>query len=149
MPEHPTSPEDALRAIQTARVAAADAFSRHSWRYDLVYALLAASMVASEALPNGISLLGIGICVLCLGWLARAWAGQHGMWIRPLTPKKARWVAIGIAACIALLMLVSVAATRNGHADFALMLAPAGFVIALAGSRLWRHVHRREMTPVP
>jgi CHASE2 domain-containing sensor protein len=87
--------------------------------------------------------------VLCLCWLARAWAGQHGMWIRPRTPKRARWVAIGIAACIASLMLVSVAATRNGHADVALMLAPAGFVIALAGSRLWRYVHRREMTPVP
>ncbi len=149
--EYP-SPEDALAEIQRGNTAVADNFSRHTWSYDLIYSVLVAAMVAGWALKVPIALGIEAVCLLALFVLARTWANRHGVWITGIKPPKARWIAILMGLSIGAILLVNLIVS---HSDLPVLSGvrawvPAGtgvvaFLLALRGSRLWRHVYRREM----
>lgn len=150
-----TRPEDlsplaALEQARAARSAVVDRVGKSSWSYDLIYSALASGLVASQALPVPTSVLGMGACTLALVVLSRTWASRTGVWITGVTPAKARWVAIGLGLVMATLMLAGVYLRRTtGEPWGPLALFPAAFLVALAGSRLWWAVYRRETRILP
>jgi len=136
---------DALASINQARAAAGDAFSRHSWRYDIIYSLLVAAFISTFALPFPYQPIACGAVGIMLALLAIGWARKHGVWISGITPKRARWVAGLIGVVAAGLSVATVVAARQGLPLFAAPAAVAGFIAALVGSRWWRAVYRRDM----
>ncbi|MGZ3306386.1 MAG: hypothetical protein ACXU8U_11050 [Asticcacaulis sp.] len=140
------SPADALELIRRSQSATADRISRGGWLYDTIYSVLLAGMIAGAALglPRGLAV--VTACGALLLLLAFTWAKHHGVWLSGVTPLRARWVAFGLSACLVPLYLLSTWAALH-HWSPAVPVAAgfATFVVALAGSRLWRRVYRREM----
>ena len=132
---------EALDAMGLARADLAAKMSEGSWRYDLTYSALAGLIVGGQALPlgwsGGASLLGAG----ALSLLARDWARKKGVWVCGVTPRRARWVSLGLGIVIAALCAWVFFVTYRGGSRW--VAAPAALVAAgcaLAGSRLWRRV---------
>lgn len=144
------SPLDAIEQARAARASVADRVAKTSWTYDLIYSALVSGLVASQALPVPTSVLGMVACTLALVVLSRTWAGRTGVWISGVTPARARWVAIGLGLAMAALMFAAVYLRRTtGEPWASLALAPVAFMVALAGSRLWWAVYRRETRILP
>jgi len=140
------SAENALKSIHKTQAAAGDRFSRDTWSYDLPYSVLVAAFVGGLGLPVPFDLLVPIAAGGALGGLAWGWARKHGVWISGTTPRRARWVAAGLGIVIgALAMAAMFARIEGGGVVFSLAAAVAAFVAALAGSRWWRAVYRREM----
>jgi hypothetical protein len=136
---------DALASIDAARATAGDAFSRHSWSYDLIYSLLIGVFVATFALPFRIQPLAWAATGGLLALLAWGWARKHGVWISGVKPKRARWIAAVIGLVCAGLALATQVAASQGLPLFAAPAAVAAFIAALVCSRWWRAVYRTEM----
>lgn len=144
-PETDYSPAELLASVRQSQTVLADGYSRHSWTYDLIYSALVAVMVGGYGLPLPYPLLVEAVALAGLVVLAKLWARKHGIWISGVTPKRARWAAIGIGAAMLPLFLINVWAARRGDAVLIPYLTGAlSFIVALAGSRLWRHLFRRE-----
>ena len=137
--------QDALASIDAVRATAGDAFSRHSWSYDLVYSLLTAVFVLSFGMPVPYQPLVAAVAVGMLILLAWGWARKHGVWISGVKPKRARWVAAVIGLVSAGLSVATMAAAHEGFPLFAAPAAVAAFIAALVCSRWWRAVYRREL----
>ena len=140
------SAENALKSIRDAQAAAGDRFSRDTWSYDLPYSILAAAVVGGLGLPRPFYILVPVIAFVALSGLAWGWAHKHGVWIRGTTPRRARWVAIGLGFVMASLAIAVMFARLEGVGSvFGGVMAVATFIAALVGSRWWRAVYRREM----
>lgn len=143
-------PAEALAAIHASRQAVHDRVATGSWRYDLIYAALAATMIGAQALDQPFAVLGtsvsIGGLASLFGWEAR----RTGVRLTGVSPRRARWVAIGLGLVFGAMMLGVVAVKNDLGLDLPLLptalAAMAGaFAVALAGSRLWRRVYTAEM----
>lgn len=148
MTDDPT-PAEALEAIRQSRAAAERQVARGSWRYDLTYSAIVAAMVGSQALDMPISTLAIALGVLALAVLFRRYSDQLGVTVTGMTPRRARWVAIGLGLSLLPLMLAAIVLNHRHPPLLIQLLGMAGlmvaaFVIALVGSRLWLRVYRRE-----
>lgn len=146
--DHQT-PTEALAAIEASRRAVHDRVATGGWRYDITYSVIAAGMVAGQAFDNPWNVLASTLGVIGLMVIFRKESQRTGLKLTGVSPKWARWVAIGIgllfAACI-----VGLALLRRERPDLPVELiagvtAAAMFVVALIGSRLWRRVYRAEM----
>ncbi|ESQ86425.1 hypothetical protein ABENE_18530 [Asticcacaulis benevestitus DSM 16100 = ATCC BAA-896] len=145
-PKTDLSPAELLASVRASQAIMADGFSRHSWTYDLTYSALAAVMVGGYGLPLPYPFLIEGLALAGLVVLAKLWARKHGIWISGLTPKRARWAAIGIGAAMLPLLFITVWAARLHNAPLVPYLAGGlSFIVALAGARLWRYLLRREV----
>lgn len=145
----PIDPAEALASIRAARDSVEARVSSKSWSYDVPYAALVAGMVGAQAGPLPVGPLGSGIGVLALALLYRAESRRTGLRILGTTPRRARWVAIGLGA-VMLVAMLGLLYVRRSRPDLPLGLITAGvmafvFVAALIGSRLWRRVFRAEM----
>lgn len=145
----PIDPAEALASIQSARDSVEARIATKGWSYDIPYALLVAGMVGAQAGPLPFGPLGSGVGVVLLVALYRAESRRTGVRILGTTPRRARWVAIGLGAVMAAAML-GLVYVRRSRPDLPLVPIVAGvmalvFVAALIGSRLWRRVFRAEM----
>lgn len=149
MTDDQPTPAEALAAIRDSRRAVQRRVAAGSWRYDLSYSAILAMMVGSQVLDMPLNTLGVAIGVLLLAVLFRREADRLGVSITGLSPRRARWVAIGLGLAILPLMLAAIAASRLIDEGAALALVALGlmvatFGLALAASRLWLRVYRRE-----
>lgn len=137
-------PADALKAIGQAQAHVADGFSRDTWGYDLTYSALAAGLIAATALGTPLNVAMTTICTLALVTLANAWKQKHGIWVSGLAPGATRWIALGMGAVILVIGITGlVLKERTQNPWPPLAGAALTFVIALAGSRLWRAAYRK------
>jgi hypothetical protein len=145
----PIDPAAALAAIRTARDSVETRVSSRGWHYDIPYAAIVAVMVGAQALPPLFSILGSVLGVTGLLVMFRAESRRTGVRILGTTPRRARWVAIGLGGVMVLTML-GLVYVRHNRPDLPLGLITAGVMVvvfsaALTGSRLWRRVFRAEM----
>ena len=138
-------PSAALDSVRRTQSALADRVSRGGWLYDLAYSALLAGAVFAMAFPQPYNWLAFATCVGLLLVLARVWANHVGVWISGYTPARARWVAYGLALCLVPLLLLNLfIKEQDWPAWVAAATSGAAFLLALAASRLWRAVYRRE-----
>lgn len=136
---------DALDSIRTTQSALADRVSRGGWLYDTAYSVLVAVMVGSMALPQPTSWIAFSVAMLLLVVLMRVWSNHYGVSLSGISPRRARWVAWGMAPVYVGLMLVNLIGADKGWGVWVpIVTTAAGLVAAFAGSRLWRVVYRRE-----
>ncbi|NJC42705.1 hypothetical protein GGQ87_003000 [Brevundimonas alba] len=148
MTENPT-PAEALEAIRQSRKAAERRVARGSWRYDLTYSAIFAAMIGSQALDMPINSLGVAGGLLALALLYRRETERLGVAVNGMTPRRARWVAIGLGLAMLPLMLAAIVLNYREpplhiHLLGIAALSLVAFVFALVGSRLWLRVYRRE-----
>lgn len=137
---------ESLRALTQAREAVADRLDREAGWYDPLYALLVGGMIASQALPFPYGTLAIAMLLLPLVLLYRVKQRRSGVRMWGITPKRARWVAVGLAAVCLCLMLGATWLGLNGHRLLAAAtMGPLAAAVAFIGSRLWRRVFRAEL----
>ncbi len=148
MNEDPT-PAEALAAIRRSQHDVQRKVAAGSWRYDLGYSAVCAMMVGAQALDMPLNTLGAAVGVLLLTVLFRREANRLGVSVSSMSPRRARWVAIGLG--LALVPLMVLAILLNHFAAPGVMLAlgaaalmAAAFIVVLIGSRLWLRVYRRE-----
>lgn len=140
------NPSEALSAVRGARADLAARLDEGSWGYDLIYSALAGVIVGGQALPMGWNLAASLGGALALGLLARDWARRKGVWVCGVTPRRARWVSLGLGVGIAAVSAVVFLMTYGGGSRWiAIPAAIVAAVMALAGSRLWRQVFKLDL----
>ncbi len=145
-PSDTFNPTQALDAVHSTRADLASRLDEGSWRYDLIYSGLAGVIVGGQALPMGWNALASVVGAGALGLLARDWARRKGVWVCGVTPRRARWVSVGLGLAIGALCAAVFFMTYNGGSRWiALPAGLAAAVAALIGSRLWRQVYRRDL----
>lgn len=143
------TPAEALAAIERSRQTVHDRIASGGWRYDLTYAALMAGMVGGQALDTPFNILASSLGILGLAVIFQHETRRTGLRLTGVSPKYARWVAIGIgllfAACIVGLALVRRESPDTPVWVVATAAMSFAFAVALIGSRLWRRVYRAEM----
>jgi len=148
MTKDPT-PAEALAAIQRSQQDIQRKVAAGSWRYDIGYSAICAMMVGTQALDMPLSTLGVAVGVLLLTVLFRREANRLGVSITGLSPRRARWVAIGLGMVLIPLMVLAILLNHFATSGVMLALGAAAlmataFIFCLIGSRLWLRVYRRE-----
>ncbi|RZJ03026.1 MAG: hypothetical protein EON89_13075 [Brevundimonas sp.] len=148
MTKDPT-PAEALAAIQRSQQDIQRKVAAGSWRYDIGYSAICSMMVGTQALDMPLSTLGVAVGVLLLTVLFRREANRLGVSITGLSPRRARWVAIGLGMVLIPLMVLAILLNHFATSGVMLALGAAAlmataFVFCLIGSRLWLRVYRRE-----
>jgi len=138
------SPAEALAAIRDSRDAVARRVAKGSWTYDLTYSAVTAVMIGAHAFPSPVGVLGSSFGALGLALLSRQWAAKNGVFVSGVSPRRARWVALGLGVVLVGMILGVVWARREGVWWLPLPLAAATFVASLTASRLWLRVYRAE-----
>lgn len=143
------TPAEALAAIEASRKAVHDRVATGGWRYDLTYSVIAAGMVAGQAFDNPWNVLASSLGVLGLVIIFQLETKRTGLRLTGLSPRWARWVAVGIGLVFAAIMIGLVVIRRQSPETpvglIAGVAAVVSFVMALIGSRIWRRVYRAEM----
>lgn len=147
--EQTPDPAEALAAIKRSQDDVHRRVAAGSWRYDLTYSALCAGMVGSQVLDAPLNTLGVALGVIGLAVLFRREANRLGVSITGLSPRRARWVAIGLGMVLLPLMLAAIILNARVESPVTLALGAAGlmaaaFALCLIGSRLWLRVYRRE-----
>lgn len=144
MSEDPT-PAEALASIRAARSSVGDRLKVH-WSYDLAYGLICGGVVASIGVPVPYGSLMLVVCMLGLVLMIHWYRKQTGVWISGLSPRRARWVALGLGFVLVGLCIASLLLTRRLGLWWAPFAAGAAAgLIAVVASRLWMRVYRREL----
>lgn len=149
MTDDQPTPAEALAAIEASRKRAQARVAKGSWRYDVIYSGLLAGMVGSQALDMPLSAVGTCLGVVGLAMLFRREADRLGVSITGMSPKRARWVAIGLGMIFVLLVVAMILLKQFAPSALVFGLGVAGlmllsFGLGLTGSRLWLRVYRRE-----
>ncbi|MFN3930772.1 MAG: hypothetical protein ACK4JY_03385 [Brevundimonas sp.] len=142
------NPHEALAAIQEARTGVASV-ADYPIGYDILYGAVCALLVAGPGLPGRWPVAVIPVAMAGLVWMMTAWRKKFGWWVNGYSPKKARWVAYGLGAVFLALAFLSVRGQGAGPDWLFLVSGALGFVAAIAGSRLWHVVWRRELAEGP
>ncbi len=146
--DHQT-PAEALAAIAASRKAVHDRVATGGWRYDLTYAVIMAGMVGGQAFDAPWNVVASSLGVLALAVIFQRETKRTGLRLTGVSPRWARWVAIGtgllFAACIVGLALIRRESPQTSVTLIAGIAAAAMFIVALIGSRIWRRVYRAEM----
>lgn len=139
------SPAEALEAVRRAQATVAEKVGKGSWSYDLTYSALVGVIVGNPVLPSPWSLAALVAAIAGLAALGYRWAARNGVWVSGLTPRRARWVAIGLGVVMAGMVIGSrVVAEDFGFWQGSLALGAVAALIALVASRLWLKVYRAE-----
>lgn len=138
------SPQEALASIHAARNGVAPP-TEYPLSYDLFYGLVCGLLVAGQGMPQPWSFIVLPFALGGLAGMVMWWRKKFGWWVSGYSPKRARWVAIGLAAVMIGLMGLSIYGRHVGPSWLFVVAGVLGFVAAIAGSRLWLHVWRREL----
>jgi hypothetical protein len=149
MSEDPT-PAEALAAIARSRREVHDKIATHGWRYDLCYSALVAGLIGSQALDQPFAVAGTSLGIAGLIIIFQQETRRSGVRVTGVSPRQARWVAIGLGLVLATVMIGVVFLKHEVGPDLPLVpitlaVMAAVFALALIGSRLWRRVYRAEM----
>lgn len=137
-------PREALAAIASARQAVPGDL-KYPVTYDLAYGAVCGLLVAGQGMPQPWSAFVLVFSLLGLVFMIHWWRRQHGWWVNGYSPRRARWVAIGIATVLVGLMILSIWGRVSGVAWTPLATGAAGFITAIVGGRLWMHVWKRDL----
>lgn len=142
-------PVEALAAIQRAQKDVHRKVGAGSWRYDITYSAVIAGMIGSQALGMPLSTLGVAIGVMVLMIMLRRESDRLGVMVTGVSPRRARWVAFGLGMVLLGMMLAMIVLESKAPSVAILAFGTAvimvlSFVVALAASRLWLRVYRRE-----
>lgn len=139
-------PAEALAAIHAAKQGLAP--THYPIGYDLVYGAVCGLLVAGPGLPQPWSLLILALALAGLVLMARTWRDRMGYWINGYSPRRARWIAIGLATVFIALIGVTLYGKYVGPDWLFLVSGALGFVAAIIGGRLWMRVWRGELAEV-
>jgi len=143
MTQDPT-PQEALAAIREARADLA-APANYPVGYDLLYGAVCGLLVAGPGAPHPWGVIVLPVAMAGLALMITSWRAKFGWWVNGYSPKRARWVAFGLAAVFLGLVLLSLYGRGSGPDWLFLISGGLGFVLAIAGSRLWMRVWRKEL----
>ena len=138
------SPHEALASIKAAREGLAPP-TDYPIGYDLLYGGICALLVAAPGAPQPWSVALLPIAMAGLALMVVSWRKKYGWWVSGYSPKRARWVAFGMGAVFVGLVLLSLYGRGAGPAWLFLVSGALGFVAAIAGSRLWLRVWRKDL----
>jgi hypothetical protein len=142
------NPHEALASIKAARAGVAPP-ADYPLAYDLAYGVICALLVAGQGLPRPWSFIVLPIALCGLAGLVMWWRKTYGWWVSGVSPRRARWVAFGLMAVLVGLISLTLYGRTVGPSWLYLVSGGLGFVAAIAGSRLWLHVWRRELAEGP
>lgn len=138
-------PKDALAQIQAARSSVVQS-ADYPVGYDIAYGGVCGLLVAGQGMPgswpNIVLLIALAGLALMVAW----WRKRVGWWVNGYSPKRARWVAIGLAALFIILMGVSLYGRYVGPWWLFLVSGAIGWIAAALAGRLWMRVWRKEMS---
>ncbi len=137
-------PNEALDRIREARAGVPGTLA-YPVGWDLAYGAICGLMVASQGLPTPWAMLALVIALVGLAISVQWWRNRVGWWVSGYSPKRARWVAIGLAAILIGLMGLSIWGKSSGIVWMPLAPGASGFVSAILGGRLWMHVWKRDL----
>ncbi|WP_122465464.1 hypothetical protein [Brevundimonas lutea] len=138
------NPAEALASIRQARDTLLPP-ATYPISYDLIYGVICGLLVACQGLPQPWSLLVLVISLAGLALMVRMWRDRMGYWINGYSPRRARWVAIGMVVVFIALMGGSLYGRYVGPDWLFLVTGALGFVTAIIGGRVWMAVWRREL----
>ena len=96
-------------------------------------------------MPQPWSSICLVVALAGLAFSVHWWRGKYGWWINGYSPKRARWVAIGLAGVLIALMGVSLYGKYVGPDWLFLVSGGVAFVASILGGRVWMAVWRREL----
>jgi len=139
------TPAQALEAARLSRHTLGDRLNPPGW-YGPLYALMLGGMVAAQALEPVWSLFTSVACFTVIVAAHRIKVRTMGVSVLGVTPRRARWVAVGLALVFLTIFAVAVGLKLRADLWWApLAGAPVAAAAALFGSRLWLRVYRREL----
>ena len=143
MTQDQPTPAEALASVRASREGVAGRL-QYPWWYDAIYAGSAGGLVAGQALPSPGPVLTSLACVLALTLMYRAFTQRTGVSVTGLTPRRARWVALGLMVALIVLVL---AAMRVGENVWwaPLALGAVAAAVAYVASNLWLKVYRIDL----
>lgn len=143
------SPQEALESIRATRATVYRQMDKWPVWYDLAYGGATGIMVGGQALPTiyGAACTAIGLCLLVV--MVRKWTDRTGFWVDGYSPKRARWVAFGLAGVLVALIIGAVSLRENGPLWTPLAFGLAAGVLAIIGSRIWTRVYVAETKELP
>ena len=142
MSQDPT-PAEALASIRQARDTVAPA--TYPFGYDLLYGAVCGLLVAGQGLPTPWAFVALAIALTGLALMVRLWRDKMGYWINGYSPRRARWIAIGLAVVFIALIGGTLYGKYVGPDWLFLVTGALGFVAAIIGGRVWMAVWRREL----
>jgi hypothetical protein len=146
--EENLDPADALALVADAgeRMAARNPTPR--W-YAPLYGLFTGGVVAGAGLDQPLGILVLAISVGCIAILYRTWSDAAGITLNGYRPGRTRWIAIGLAAVLVLLMLAGLALRISLGLGWAPLACGAiGAVAAALASVSWDRAWRAELRKV-
>lgn len=138
------NPQEALASIRDARAGVAPP-TNYPVAYDLFYGLVCGLLVAGQGMPRPWSFIVLIVSLCGLAAMVMWWRKTHGWWVSGYSPRRARWVAFGMLAVFLGLIGVTLYGRYVGPSWLFIPSGVLGFVAAIAGSRLWLHVWRRDL----
>lgn len=141
----PTDPQEALASIQSAREKMLQTMETYPAAYDWLFALGAGVLVAWPGLPGDWTLFVAAFAFGYAFWAQRWWKKRYGWWVDAYSPKKARWIAIGMSVAIAALMIGSLWGREHGPWWFCLVMGALAVPVTVIGARWWAAVWKREL----
>lgn len=137
---------DALKSIQDTREAALGKMDHWPWWYDAGYAASCALLVAGQGIGTGVGMICTAVALAILVFIMRKWQAETGVWVNGYTPKRARWAAIGLAALLIGLMVVSIVFGRLQNIIWVPFACGAlAALLGLVGSRVWMRMYRQDV----
>ena len=86
--------------------------------------------------------IALGGLALMVAW----WRKRVGWWVNGYSPKRARWVAIGLMVLFLALIGLSLYGKYAGPWWLFLVSGGIGWIAAALAGRLWMRVWRKEMS---
>ena len=138
-------PTESLAAIRESRQRMARSLETYPKVYDWLFAGAVGALVAWQGLPQQWSLFGIPIMLGLVFWSQRWWKKRFGWWVDAYSPKKARWVAFGMALVLVLLMIGSLLGREHGPWWLCLVTGALAVPFTVLAARWWVRVWKREL----
>lgn len=142
------NPQEALAAIQAARSSVAPDIA-YPIGYDVLYGAACGLLLASQGLPMPWSMVALALSCSGLALMMTAWRKKFGWWVSGYSPKRARWVAFALLPVFLGLLGLSLYGRYVGPWWLFIVSGGIGFVVAIAASRLWMRVWRKELAEAP
>lgn len=138
------TPQDALASITAARAGIAGDM-KYPVGWDIGYGAICGALVGGQALPMPWAGLVFVLAMVGLVLSIKLWRDKVGYWVNGYSPKRARWVAIGLAVLLMALMGLSLWFRFNTLYWGGLLTFALGFIAAFVGGRLWMKTWKAEL----